>query len=435
MKGWIRRRAGQGSTRFVERVESLGHGRRRSLKDGTSVTGERIGVLFMQSQEFFGADSQIHASVMRHLSRDDFAVHCAIPAAACPAADVAASIPDVQLRVTDFGPTTEGVTRIRMLIALVREGLPAIWSLVTLARYVRGHRIRIIHCTEKPRDTIPGYVVARLGGAKLVVHVHVKAETWLRPTVRRVMHHADALIGVSEFVAESIRELVGPGADVWAVPNGLEIENWSDPEFDGGSLRAELGIAPGAPVVVSASRLFRFKGQHELLAAIPKVKEAGFADVRVVIVGADDPRTVPGEGSYSDLLHRVSDELGLRDNVVFTGWRSDVRELMLLSDVYAMPSFEEPFGMVFVEAMFLRRPVLALANGGTVEVVEHERSGLLSPPGDIERLAANLIRLLGDPELRARMGEHGHRRVAEVLNAERMADDVARVYAELVPDR
>lgn len=400
-----------------------------------SVSRDRIGVLFMQSQDFFGADSQIHASIMRHLSRHQFEVHCAIPAVACPAADAVASIPDVQLRATDFGPTTDGVTRIGTVLALAREGPPAVWSLVTLARYVRRHRIRVVHCTEKPRDTIPGYIVARLGGAKLVVHVHVKAETWLRPTVRRVMHRADALIGVSEFVAESIRELIGPGSAVWAVLNGLEIENWSDVEVDVASLRAELGIPPCALVVVSASRLFRFKGQHELLAAIPQVKEAGFTDVCVVIVGADDPRTVPGEGSYSDLLRRMRDELGLVDNVVFTGWRSDVRELMLLSDVYAMPSFEEPFGMVFVEAMFLRRPVVALANGGTLEVVEHEHSGLLSPPGDTQSLAAHLIRLLGDPELRARMGEHGRRRVAEFLNAERMADDVARVYAELVPNR
>ena len=87
--------------------------------------------------------------------------------------------------------------------------------------------------------------------------------------------------------------------------------------------------------------------------------------------------------------------------------RSDIAELLAACDVFALPSFEEPFGLVFAEAMAMKRPVVALANGGTPEVVEHGKCGLLSPPGDIDALAANLIRLLDNPELRTQFGEHG----------------------------
>lgn len=397
-----------------------------------------IGVLFMQSQEFFGADSQIHASIMRHLDRSRFEVHCAIPrdrdGTPCQSAEAMRQVPDLRLRPTDFGASLGEGSRREVLTSSLRRAVPAIWSLLGLAWYVRRHRIRIVHCTEKPRDAMLGTVIAALGGARCVIHVHVKVEGWMRSGVRRAMGRASALIGVSEFVAQSIRDLGCDPSRVSAVLNGLEIDEWSDAGIDTEAVRRELGVPFDAPLIVSASRLFRYKGQHDLLAALPEVKRR-FPDVRVLIVGRDDPRGHPGEESYSAALHRMCDELDLRDNVIFTGWRSDVRALMAASDIYAMPSFEEPFGMVFTEAMYLRRPVVALDNGGTREVVEHGRSGLLSDAGDIEALARHIVQLLSDPALRAEMGEQGRRRVEEHLNSDRMARDVERVYERVESQR
>jgi glycosyltransferase involved in cell wall biosynthesis len=105
--------------------------------------------------------------------------------------------------------------------------------------------------------------------------------------------------------------------------------------------------------------------------------------------------------------------------------------MMAMADIYAMPSHEEPFGLVFCEAMAMKKPVVALNNGGTPEVVEHGKSGLLSAPGDIEGLAANVLTLLRDPALRARMGEYGRERVRAHFTPARMARDVERIYAAL----
>src|SRR5206468_5991867 len=104
---------------------------------------------------------------------------------------------------------------------------------------------------------------------------------------------------------------------------------------------------------------------------------------------------------------------------------------MAACDVFALPSFEEPFGLVYAEAMAMKRPVVALGNGGTPEVVEHGKSGLLSSPGDDEALANNIITLLRDPDLRARMGEYGRRQVETRFAPARMARDMEQVYGEL----
>lgn len=395
---------------------------------------KRIGVLFVQSQEFFGADSQIHASIMKHLCRRRFDVHCAIPSpqfgVACASAEALSRVSDLQLRPTEFGPTLEADSQGERISRILKRSLPAVVSLLGLARYARTQGIRIVHCTEKPRDVMSGMLISKLSGARCVVHVHVKAETWIRPVVRRLMHDAAALIGVSDFVAQSLRELGYDSNTVFAVLNGLELSDWIGAVDDESRIRAEFRIAPTTPLIVTASRLYRFKGQHDLLQALAIVKRS-CPDVRLLIVGEDDRRVLPDEPSCTAQLQALCDQLDLRDNVTFTGFRTDVRALMAASDVFALPSFEEPFGLVFAEAMALGRPVVALDNGGTPEVVQHGTSGLLSKPGDVPSIAAHLVRLIQDPQLRRRLGERGRQTVIEHLNSARMTREVEQIY-ELV---
>ena len=153
---------------------------------------------------------------------------------------------------------------------------------------------------------------------------------------------------------------------------------------------------------MSVARLFRGKGHFELVSALALVKPK-HPNVRLAIVGSD----YPADSGTTRMLKEHASKLGIGENVIFTGQRSDIAALMAACDVFSLPSFEEPFGLVFAEAMAMKRPVVALTNGGTPEVVEHGKCGLLSPPGDIDALAANLLRLLDDPALRTQFGEYG----------------------------
>jgi glycosyltransferase involved in cell wall biosynthesis len=112
-----------------------------------------------------------------------------------------------------------------------------------------------------------------------------------------------------------------------------------------------------------------------------------------------------------------------------------VPQIMAACDVFTMPSFEEPFGLVFLEAMAMRRPVVAVDNGGTPEVVEHGRTGLLSPAWDVPALSANILALLRDGSLRARMGEAGRARVLDRFSAQRMGRDAASAYQQILRQR
>jgi glycosyltransferase involved in cell wall biosynthesis len=383
----------------------------------------------MQSQTFFGADSQIHALLMERLCKTA-EVHVALnygesgqkPA---PAAAVE-RIAGVHIRPTHFGASLFEVSKRERLVKGLQLGLPAVFSLFGLWHYIRKHQIQIIHCTEKPRDAFFGAVLAKLSGAKCIIHLHVKAEGWLDRKVQWAMRKADAVVGVSAFVAQSISAMGFPPGKTHFVHNSLVVSQW-DPDTDGTAIRQEFAVAPTTPLLLIASRLFSWKGHTELLRALALVKKEG-CDFKLLVVGDDDPRAHPTHSSFSAELKILAQELGLQENIIFTGHRTDMPQLMAACDVFTMPSFEEPFGMVFVEAMAMKKPVIALDNGGSQEVIRHGETGLLSAPYDIEQLAANIQALIVNKDLRTHMGECGRRRVEEHFNPRKMSADMLKIY-------
>jgi glycosyltransferase involved in cell wall biosynthesis len=390
---------------------------------------EKVGILFLHSQEEFGADAAVHADIMRHLDRDRFDVHVA-----CTAGNgggepvplrIMRSIPDLRVRPTQFLPW---VGRDVSKLPAVLPALKAVPSdFIDLRRYIKTNRIRIIHSTDRPRNALYGVTLGKLTGAKSVVHVHVKWSNAYSRTARWGVREADAVFSISQYVTSTVVDMGRPAADVRTVLNAIDPTRW-DPDTDGTSLRRELGIPLDVPLLASVSRLFAWKGHRELLQAFA-IARGQHPNLRLMIVGED----VDGpNGAYVRELKQLTEQLNVSDAVTFTGGRGDIPRVMAACDIFTLPSFEEPFGLVFLEAMAMKRPVIAIDNGGTPEVVDNGRSGLLSPPWDIQALASNIVTLVADPDLRRRFGEHGRERVLSYFNTRRMADDAARAYETLL---
>ncbi|MEO6237593.1 MAG: glycosyltransferase family 4 protein, partial [Vicinamibacterales bacterium] len=377
-----------------------------------------------------GADTFIHTLIMRSLDRTRFDVHVAcsagVPGARTPAYDVFAGIPSLHLRPANFGPSLSNRSGLKKLAAIT-DLIATAGSFIGLVRYIRRHNITVLHSTDRPRDAVACAVLGRMSGAKSIIHAHLKCADWMGRPMRWAMGQVDALIGISEFVVDSLVENGYPRERTRLVLNAIDVPAW-DPRVDGRPVRRALGVAADVPVIACAARLFRGKGQDELIRALPAVCRE-FPDVRVLIIGSDDRQAM--STSFTAELKMMAADLGVAENVIFTGQRADMPAMMAACDVFALPSLEEPFGLVFIEAMAMKKPVVALASGGAPELVEHEKSGLLSRPGDHAALAANLCMMLGDPALRVRFGEYGRRQVETRFTAQRMATDTARVYASV----
>jgi glycosyltransferase involved in cell wall biosynthesis len=216
----------------------------------------------------------------------------------------------------------------------------------------------------------------------------------------------------------------GPAEHVRVVYNGIDPAPFEAvDDGDAARLRAELGVGD-APLVGVFSRLAEWKGQHHLLDAL-----AGLPAAHALLVG---DALFPGDEAYATGLRERAAQPDLAGRVHFLGFRRDVPALMRACDVVAHTSAApEPFGRVIVEGMLARRPVVATAAGGAVELVADGRTGLLVPPGDARALRDALARLFGEPTLGARLAEAGAEEARRRFGVERMRAEVADLVAEV----
>ena len=408
-------------TTNADRAERKGEKRRTSLHD-------RLNVMLVSTpfRSSLGADTWVHIQIMRTLDRMTHRVHVGcVPrhlGASTAIGQVVEADDDLVLVALHPGPERPMAPGVKALAASALTLLPAMWSVVRLAWYIRRHDIRILHTTDRPRDALMCVLLSKFTRAKSIVHVHVLYADWMGRGLRWSIQHADARIAVSAFVKTSMTDAGISSESTHVVLNAVDVAELR-PGAGAEAIRAEFGLEESQPLVITVCRLFAEKGPVELIRAIDVVRRS-MPDVQLLIVGKD---TDPSQ-TFRHHLEQLVDELDLQGHVRFTGRRPDVAALMAAADVFAMPSFEEPFGLVFAEAMAMETPVVALDNGGTREVVEHGRQGLLSEYGDLDGLVTNLSRLLADPDLRTRMGEDGRRRVLADFQIERMGDGVAAVY-------
>ncbi|HLW01571.1 MAG TPA: glycosyltransferase [Ktedonobacterales bacterium] len=244
---------------------------------------------------------------------------------------------------------------------------------------------------------------------------------------------ADVITGVSDAVCRFAVEQEGlPAAKVRTLRNGLDLSRFqaiTNYQARRAEVRAALGYAAEHVVMNMTARLHEKKGHTYLFQAAERLRSR-YPQIRVLVAG---------DGPQRAALEAECQARGLTDVVTFLGMRQDVADLLAASDLSVLPSLLEGLGLVVLEAMVMRCPVVATNGGGIVELVEDGVHGLLVPPADAEALAAALERIMTDGQLRARLIEAGYRHVLADFSFERMMQETEALYytslARKAPDR
>jgi glycosyltransferase involved in cell wall biosynthesis len=192
-------------------------------------------------------------------------------------------------------------------------------------------------------------------------------------------------------------------------------------------LRSEFGFTSDDLVIGNIGRIGVQKGHSYLIEAVNIVRRE-LPNVKLLIVGTPEP-----DGTYEKLRSMVA-QLGLKAHVVFTGYRDDIGSVLVTIDIFALPSLWEGFGLVLLEAMSMKKPIIASCVDSIPEIVQDGVQGILVPPRDVEALAQAILYLARSPELRTRMGTAGSRRV-EQFSVQRMVDETVKLYDSLLSNR
>lgn len=298
------------------------------------------------------------------------------------------------------------------------------WQGIRLARYVRRNLIQIVHSYGFYPNvfTVP---VARMAGASIVVASIRDTGDILSPIQRRVQKMVCKLADCVLVNAEAIREsLIQQGYDpcnIVVIRNGITVSRFERKQR-GAILRQELGLPAAARLVGVFSRLNRMKGVEYFLEAA-KVLAERLPDVCFLVVG---------DGGIRPELEERAARLGLGGRIVFTGFRSDIPDLLSEAAVSVLPSLSEGISNTLLESMASGVPVVATRVGGNPEVVEDGVSGLLVPPRDSAALAAAIGRILEDEQLASALGQAGMRRVSELFSIESSVHQTEHLYERLV---
>ncbi len=306
-----------------------------------------------------------------------------------------------------------------------REHLLAVWG---LARAFRRDPPDILHASL-PAANVLGPAAAKLAGVRRVIVskrglANYKADF---PLLRRVEPLGNLLADVVLVNSDAVRRDIERterfvSGKIRKIYNGVDpIDPWTRGQVE--RFRAREGIPAGAPVVLSVSNFFPYKGMEDLVAAAARVVASVPAAV-FLLVGRD-------AGSM-ERCRALVDRGGLASNVRFFGARKDVADCIRASDLFVHPSHEEGFSNAVLEAMAGGKAVVACAVGGNPEAVRDGETGLLVPPGRPEALAGALERLLADPSRRDSMGDAGRRRASERFSMERMVKEMESLYDALM---
>ncbi len=233
------------------------------------------------------------------------------------------------------------------------------------------------------------------------------------------------VICCSRYMAREIAQVFQLPADkIRKIPNGVEVKNVMPRVIDPGFRNRYA--AQFEKIVYFVGRLVPEKGVQVLIEAIPKVL-AQYPNTKFVI---------SGKGPYQDYLLGLVERLGIGEKIYFTGFTDDETRNMLFasSDIAVFPSLYEPFGIVALEAMATRIPVIVSDTGGLTEVIEHKTDGLKVYPDDVESLAGAIILLLNDPDLAQRLSQTAWNKVNSVYNWGAIAAETIKVYREVVAE-
>jgi glycosyltransferase involved in cell wall biosynthesis len=376
-----------------------------------------------------GKDGEIR---VRHLISGDLWAGAEVQAFTLIRALSAVADMDVSAVILNEGKLAEKLRDGGIEVSIIDERIHNFFKIKgILAHLLKGGKIDILHTHRYKENVLGGLVKNRCEIKGLIQTVHGMQESFRGLKQLKMKFYTNLsddltrrrfskVIAVSQDIAERLRGKFGDQKVVTvhnAIDTGLIKVSKSAEE-----IKSELGISGDRAVIGSAGRLVPVKGYDIFLKAAKLILRKRPKTVFVIA----------GDGPLNEELREMASSLGIGTDVIFTGFRDDVPDLVNAFDIFLVTSVHEGIPMSVLEAMAMRKVVVSTAVGGIPEIIEDNISGILTDPGSPDGLAERCLSVLEDHELRDKIERNAERRVGQEFSTERLRDQVLRLYEEMI---
>ncbi len=302
-------------------------------------------------------------------------------------------------------------------------------AILNIIFILKKYRINILH-THLFHAGILGHFAALFAPKTLVLmtrhysnYTHLYGTAFQRLLDRWSLKATKYIIAVSYGVLKALTQLeVVDLKKIIVIHNGIDLNQFNLSFGAGTRIRNELNINKNIKIIGAIGTLHPRKG-HEYFVHSAEIVCRKRKGVKFIIIG---------DGIAERRLIELRDSLGLREKMIFTGYRKDAPYLLSMMDILVQPSLEEGFGLTIIEAMVLSKPVIATNVGGIPEIVEDKVSGLLVPEKDPEAIAQAINYLLDNPDKMTQLGANAKIRVFDKFSLSAMVRKYEIVYGELI---
>lgn len=309
---------------------------------------------------------------------------------------------------------TEPVTPKALVIFLFTWPLIMVNLIWWLLRYKLRYHVDIIFClslTEKVLLT----PWARLFGIKVIWMEHLQIERWLLASPLRFLYllwsHLATVVTVVEAVKDQLMKLGVPASQIQVIYNAVNVKEFVPTPSRVEDIHERFRV-------LFIGRLATEKGIDDLIRAVHEI-EHQIPNITLTLVGEGDQRAA---------LEQLAQKLDIQDRVTFSGFRTDIPEIVKQCDVLVLPSTRrETFGIVMIEALATVKPVIATTTGGLTEIVD--RYGWLVPPHRPSAIAEALVDVYHNYELAVYKASQGRIRVLELFQERRMIQDYDNLFS------
>jgi glycosyltransferase involved in cell wall biosynthesis len=303
-------------------------------------------------------------------------------------------------------------------------------QIIRLNQILKNNNYDLIHA-EASKDLwliVPSLQLSSLK-TPLIFTKHVGSAIIKRdPLHRWIYKHVNLALAISKVIKKNLEETTPIPADkIILLYDSIDTDKFNPEKISKGKIRNEFNINSNDILIGMNARFSPGKGHEEFLFAARKLLHK-YVNIKFIVVGGASR----GEDDYADKIKSMALSLGLKDNIIFTGFRNDIPELLASLDIFVFPSHAEAFGIALVEAMSMKLPSVCSNSDGILDIAVDDVTSYFFQKQNYNDLTDKLSRLINQPDKRDKFGKAARERVLENFTSDLITNKLIDIYDSIV---